>query len=92
LTEGYIPTTHGRKIAVALEWPSAFAEAIFTSARARGLVEPFPVRGQRGRSRWRLSARGRVWMAVPRRASEIVVFGAGDRPATAPNRHSTDHE
>ena len=62
LAEGYAPGTHGRKVAEALDYPPAFAEALFTSARARGLLEPYRARGTRGRSRWRVSARGGLWL------------------------------
>ncbi len=62
LTDGYAPLSHGRAIAEALDWPPAFVDALFTSARTRGLLEPFRARGTRGRNRWRVSARGRAWI------------------------------
>ena len=62
LTDGYAPLSHGRAIAAALDWPPAFVEALFTSARTRGLLEPLRTRSTRGRSRWRVSARGRAWV------------------------------
>src|SRR5688572_16302030 len=62
--EGYTPGTHGRAVAAALGWPPAFADALFTSARARGLVEPQWSRGSRGRHRWQVSRRGATWLAA----------------------------
>ena len=67
---GYAPTSHGPAVAEALDWPAAFADAVFTSARARGLVEPHRGRGGRARNRWRVSARGRAWLEHRRRATD----------------------
>lgn len=64
LAGGYAPTAHQRAVTSTLDWPNEFADAIFTSARARGMVETVRGPGTRGRSRWRLSARGRVWLAA----------------------------
>lgn len=68
-TEGYAPAAHGVAAAAALGWPPAFVEAVFVSARARGLLEPYRDRGARGRARWALSARGRAW--VEREAEDV---------------------
>ena len=68
--EGYAPTTHGPAVAEAQDWPPAFADALFTSARARGLVEPHRGRGVRARNRWRVSARGRTWLEHSRRVAD----------------------
>lgn len=65
LTGGYAPTSQGARVAAALGWAPAFAEAVFVSARARGLVEPYRGGGVRGRARWGLSARGRAWADRP---------------------------
>lgn len=62
--EGYAPTSHGVAVAAAFDWPPAFAEALFTSARVRGLVEPHRARGSRARNRWCVSARGTRWLEV----------------------------
>jgi hypothetical protein len=64
MADGFAPASHGGKVAAALDWPPAFAEALFTSARARGLLEPYRARGMRGRTRWHLSARGRRWLEI----------------------------
>ena len=63
LPDGYAPVSHGRAIAATLDWSPAFVDALFTSARARGLVEPYRARGTRRRARWCVSARGRGWIA-----------------------------
>lgn len=62
LPDGFAPTSHAATICAALDWPPAFAEALFVSARARGLLEPYAARGPRGRSRWQVSPRGRGWL------------------------------
>lgn len=62
LPDGYAPVSSARAIAASFDWPPAFAEALFTSARGRGLLEPYRARGARGRVRWQVSARGRKWL------------------------------
>lgn len=62
LPEGYTPVAGRDSVASALEWPPAFVEAVFTSARARGYVEPSWTRGSRGRSRWQVSSKGTDWL------------------------------
>jgi hypothetical protein len=77
LPEGYAPVAGRDAVAAALDWEPAFAEAVFTSARARGLVEPVWGRGPRNRNRWRVSRKGRRWLA------EAMAEGqpeAGERP------------
>ncbi|MDP9365001.1 MAG: hypothetical protein M3Q10_12380 [Chloroflexota bacterium] len=64
LEDGYAPAAHGPKIAATLDWPPAFCEAVFASARGRGMVEPYRTRGARGRARWRVSSRGSVWLTA----------------------------
>ena len=59
--DGFSPTLDTVRVATELDCPPAFVEALFTSARTRGLVEPAWTRGPRGRNRWRLSARGEQW-------------------------------
>lgn len=68
LADGYSPTSHGGPVAARLDWAPAFVEAMFTSARARGLLEPYRAKGARGRARWRVSERGRTWLMT--RSSE----------------------
>ncbi len=64
LGTGYSPASHARAAADATELPPPFLEALFTSARARGLIEPFRSPHARGRTRWRLSPRGRAFLAI----------------------------
>ncbi len=65
LGDGYSPVSHAPAIAAALGWPPAFVDAVFTSARAQGLLEPFRARSARGRNRWRVSGHGAAWLAAP---------------------------
>ena len=62
LPDGYAPASHGRVIAASFDWPPAFADALFVSARGRGLLEPYRARGARNRARWQISTRGRLWL------------------------------
>ncbi len=64
LDTGYSPTSHTRAIAERCGFLPPFVEALFTSARARGLIEPFRSPHARGRTRWRLSARGRTLLTT----------------------------
>lgn len=72
MADGYAPISGGTNVALALDWPSAFCEAIFASARGRGMIEPFRARGARGRPRWRVSTRGRLWLDTRDRAGGPV--------------------
>ena len=81
LPEGYAPASHGKRVAAALDVPPAFAEALFASARARGLLEPYRVRQARGRPRWRVSARGRRWLEAFDRPATGVAGGEAPRGA-----------
>ncbi len=76
LDSGYSPASHTRAIAERSGLLSPFVEALFTSARARALIEPFRSPRARGRTRWRLSARGRALLATVR-----------DTPAPQPPGH-----
>ena len=67
MEDGYSPTSHGPGLAEALGWPSAFVEAVSTSARAQGLLEPVRTRGGRGRNRWHLSRHGATWLEADER-------------------------
>lgn len=60
--DGFSPISHGRRIAEERGWPLPFIEALFTSARTRGLIEPFRSPSSRGRPRWRVSAAGQAWL------------------------------
>lgn len=64
LSDGYAPNSHGRVIADHLDWPPAFVEAVFASARVRGLLEPHYGKRSRGRVRWQVSAEGQSWLAA----------------------------
>lgn len=56
LESGFHPGLQSREIAVILDIPEAFVDALFTSARTRGLLKPNPL--GRGRLRWTVSATG----------------------------------
>ena len=60
--DGFSPMSHGAAAAAAQGWPPSFTEVLFTSARGRGLIEPFRSAAARGRPRWRLSTRGAAWL------------------------------
>jgi hypothetical protein len=64
LPEGYSPIADAAQVAADCDIVPAFVEALFVSARTRGLVEPFRAKGARGRYRWHVSARGAKWLAV----------------------------
>jgi len=61
LPGGFAPATDGASLATACGVPAPFVDVLFTSAKTRGLIEPFQPRGARGRYRWRVSARGERW-------------------------------
>ena len=63
LADGYSPVSHAPAVAETLGWHPAFVDAVYTSARAQGLLEPYRGRGGRGRNRWRVSRRGAAWLA-----------------------------
>lgn len=56
IQSGFSPGRQSREVASKLDVPDAFVEALFTSARTRGLLKPIP--GNRGRLRWTVSATG----------------------------------
>lgn len=56
IESGFNPGSQSDEAAAILDIPEAFVEALFTSARARGLVKPIP--SGRGRLRWTISAMG----------------------------------
>jgi len=60
---GFSPIGDAATTAAEMGCEPAFVDALFTSARARGLIEPLWGRGVRARNRWRLSARGDQWIA-----------------------------
>ncbi len=61
LERGYSPIAHIAAMAAGLELEAPFVETLFISARARGLVAVSFERGSR--NRWRVSPRGRRWLA-----------------------------
>ena len=63
LQDGFSPISDATRIAEICEVEPAFVEALFVSARTRGLIEPYRSKGSRGRYRWTLSARGTTWLA-----------------------------
>ncbi|MDQ3778977.1 MAG: hypothetical protein M3354_00300 [Chloroflexota bacterium] len=83
--DGYAPFSHVMVVAEALDWPPAFAEAIFTSARVRGFVEPYRGPGHRKRSRWQLSGRGQAWLDRDANiAAAPIEFNDGNGHAQSP--------
>lgn len=70
--------------AESLGWQPAFADAVFTSARVRGLIGPFFGKGARGRSLWQLSARGRAWLEANEFVGESISNPTDEIGADAP--------
>ncbi len=56
LGDGFTPGPQTANVARELDVPEAFIEALFVSARTRGLLKPIYL--GRGRSRWTVSATG----------------------------------
>lgn len=56
LNDGFVPGAESSDVARALDVPEAFVEALFVSARTRGLLKPNYL--GRGRLRWTVSATG----------------------------------
>jgi hypothetical protein len=54
--DGFQPGAEGRAIASSLDVPPSFVDALFTSARTRGLLKPMYGRG--GKVRWNVSVSG----------------------------------
>lgn len=54
--DGFQPGAEGVAIASALDVPPSFVDALFTSARTRGLLKP--VYGRGGKVRWNVSDAG----------------------------------
>jgi hypothetical protein len=63
LPDGFSLISDATRIAEVCEVEPAFVEALFVSARTRGLIEPHRSKGSRGRYRWTLSARGTNWLS-----------------------------
>jgi hypothetical protein len=59
---GLNPTLDVVVIAEEFDWQPSFVEVLFTAARSRGLLQPSPARGGRGKVTWLLSARGAHWL------------------------------
>jgi len=64
LSDGFSPIADAEHVADACAVAPPFVEALFVSARTRGLIEPFRSRGAKGRYRWKVSARGNTWLAA----------------------------
>ncbi|MDQ3694230.1 MAG: hypothetical protein M3464_11450 [Chloroflexota bacterium] len=64
MNNGYLPSSDRHAVAMALGWPLDFADAIMTSAQARGMVERVLIGHGRRRSLWQISARGRTWLEM----------------------------
>lgn len=80
MADGYSPISGGSAVAADLGWPPAFSEAVFASARGRGMVEPYRARGARGRARWRVSSRGAAWLAAGEGIAEVAALSAETEP------------
>lgn len=61
LPDGYRPALHPAGFAKRGGWQPAFTVALFDSARGRRLIAPY--QPKRNVTRWRLSTRGREWLA-----------------------------
>jgi hypothetical protein len=64
LPDGFSPIADGQRVANECGLVPEFVEALFVSARTRGLIEPFRARGAKGRYRWKVSGRGDRWLAT----------------------------
>ena len=64
LPHGYHPSSDRHALIASLGWPADFADAILTSAHARGMIERVPVTRNRRRAIWRLSSRGKNWLEL----------------------------
>ena len=53
-------------VAEAMDAPVPFVEALFASARSRGLATLQPGGGRGSKVVWRISPRGRAWLDAPR--------------------------
>jgi hypothetical protein len=60
--QGFTQATAAACTAADFGWQPAFADALFTSARVRGLLNPYYGKGSRGRSQWAISKRGQAWL------------------------------
>lgn len=69
--DGFTRPTDNPSLGASFDWPEPFVDVVFTCSRVRRLIEPATVPAGRGRVRWTLSQRGRVWLqraCVPRSA------------------------
>ncbi|MER3438608.1 MAG: hypothetical protein C4346_14045 [Chloroflexota bacterium] len=84
---GMSPSRDLHLVAETFGWPAPFVEALITSASARHLIAQDDSR--RGRVTWRLSERGKAWLAARQRSEatgdgEVAERSAPD--ATADER------
>jgi hypothetical protein len=61
LPDGYLPGPQSKKLAASLGMQGEFLNALFTSARTRGLLKPAYGRGSR--VHWKVSATGTEFIA-----------------------------
>src|SRR5688572_28788960 len=83
MPDGFSPTVDSASVAQQVEVLPDFVDALFVSARTRGLIEPFRAKNARGRFRWQVSHRGRVWLAA-RLASPPIPASLGEPPVASP--------
>lgn len=62
LPDGYLPGPTSNPLATGLGMPREFVDALFTSARTRGLLKPAYGRGSR--IHWKVSDDGRTFLAL----------------------------
>ena len=64
LPNGYLPASDRRALTALHGWQVEFADALLTSAQARGMIERKPIGRGRKRSNWRVTTRGRIWLEM----------------------------
>lgn len=85
MSNGYMPSSDRPRVTAALGWQLDFADAIMTSAQARGLVErTSPGQGRR-RSFWRVSARGSMWLEMSNPRTTLPLDSEPDLSAAQPS-------
>jgi hypothetical protein len=71
-------------------WQAPFAEAVFTSARMRGLIGPHYGTRSRGRVYWVVSRKGGAWLQAKTDANEPATEESSPGPAGATTAESAD--
>jgi hypothetical protein len=71
-------------------WQAPFAEAVFTSARVRGLIGPHYGTRSRGRVYWQVSRKGGAWLEAKTRTNDSVIETPSHDSAGAASAESAD--